>query len=633
MSERKIGVYICHCGGNISDYVDVERVRSAAAEPGVAVAKTALFACSDATQQEMVQDIREQGLDGLVVASCSPKLHLFTFRETAKRAGLNPYQYTQVNIREQCSWTHRDDPAGATEKAVRLVRGGIAKTKLTQPLEPIVVETVPEVLVIGAGIAGLRAAVGLADLGLAVLLVEKASEPGGRVAGLGKMYPQGKTGRELINELVKEVRKRERITLFTNAELVAKAGSIGDFQVKIRIAGGGADRTGGGRSAGTGGGETVGGETGAATGNREIVGGGPGSSNHGNAGTVGAGTGGEVVTARVGSIIVATGFDSYQPAPGEYGRGMPGVMTLPEFRELLDGAGNGPLLYRGKAIQDIIYIYCVGSRQEPGQKPDGEKINRYCSRYCCSAAVHAALLTRKKNPSVRQFHLCRDVRTYGKFELLYDQAMKGGSVFLKFPAIEPPVVEEKGDGRLRVTVRDLLTWGEHIALEADLVVLVTGMVPRENNRLVDLLKLPLGRDGFFNEIHPKLRPVETVVGGVFICGAAQGPKNSAESVASALAAVTQSAALLKKGFVELEPLIASVNPELCTWCAQCAKACPYAAIEQAQGEEKEVARVNRALCKGCGGCVPACPAGALDLQGYTDAQIRAMIDAFLKEAS
>ncbi|MEW6425251.1 MAG: CoB--CoM heterodisulfide reductase iron-sulfur subunit A family protein [Bacillota bacterium] len=587
MSERKLGVYICHCGGNISDCVDVERVRSAAAaEPGVAVAKTALFACSDATQQEMVQDIREQGLGGLVVASCSPKLHLFTFRETAKRAGLNPYQYTQVNIREQCSWTHRDDPAGATEKAVRLVRGGIAKTKLTQPLEPIVVETVPGVLVIGAGIAGLRAAVGLADLGLSVLLVEKAPEPGGRVAGMGKMYPQGKTGRELINELVEEVRKRERINLFTNAELEAKAGSIGDFQVKIRVGGGDADRT-----------------------------------------------GGEVVTARVGSIIVATGFDPYRPAPGEYGYGMTGVVTLPEFRELLDGAGDGPLFYRGKAIQVIVYIYCVGSRQEPGQKPDGEKVNRYCSRYCCSAAVHAALLTREKNPSVRQFHLCRDVRTYGKFELLYDQAMKGGSVFLKFPGDEPPVVEQQGNGRLKVTVRDLLTWGERLALEADLVVLVTGMVPRENGRLVDLLKIPLGRDGFFNEIHPKLRPVETVVGGVFICGAAQGPKNSTESVASALAAVTQSAALLKKGYVELEPLIASVNPELCTWCAQCAKACPYAAIEQAQGEEKEVARVNRALCKGCGGCVPACPAGALDLQGYTDAQIRAMIDAFLKEAS
>ena len=577
MNTLKIGVYICHCGGNISDYVDVEEVRAAATgEPGVAVAKTAMFTCSDATQQEIVTDIREHGLEGLVVASCSPKLHLFTFRETAKRAGLNPYQYTQVNLREQCSWAHRHNRRAATEKAIRLVRSGIARTKLTVPLEPLKIETTPAVLVVGAGVAGLRAAVGLADLGLNVYLLEKEAQPGGWVNRPGKMYPAGRTGKEIIAQLLAEVRKRKEITLFTGAELVEKSGSIGSFQVKVRVG----------------------------EGRRQDI------------------------SLNVGAVITATGFNPYRPAACEYGHGFAGAVTLPEYWNLL-AAANGSLIYRGKEIKNVVYIYCVGSRQDP----EKENTRSYCSRYCCNAAVYAALQTAEINPQIHQYHLYRDMRTYGKNELLFTRAREQGVRFLKFAGDNPPRVEEHADGRLQVTVGDLLTYGEEVQIRADLVVLVTGMVPRENEKLIQVLKLPLGKDGFFNEIHPKLRPVETVVGGVFICGAAQGPKNSAESVASALAAVTQSAALLKKGFVELEPLIAAVNPELCTWCAQCAKACPYAAIEQAQGEEKEVARVNRALCKGCGGCVPACPAGALDLQGYTDAQIRAMIDAFLKEAS
>ncbi|SFR10582.1 CoB--CoM heterodisulfide reductase iron-sulfur subunit A family protein [Desulfoscipio geothermicus] len=574
MSDRRIGVYICHCGGNISDYVDVEAVRQAVeVEPGVVVAKTAMFTCSDATQQEMIEDIREQNLDGLVVASCSPKLHLFTFREVAKRAGLNPYRYTQVNVREQCSWTHTDDRAGATEKAVRLVRAGVARTALTEPLEPIVIDTVPKVLVVGAGIAGLRAAIGLADLGISVLLAEKSAAPGGWVAGFNKMYPHDRTGRLLIKQLVDKVKRRENITLFTDAELVAKSGSIGNFQVKIRVNG---QKT-------------------------------------------------EEISTNVGSIIVATGFDGYHPRDGEYGYGIDGVVTLPEYKEILDNAGD-KMLFNGKEIKNVVYIYCVGSRQQTGENP-----HRYCSRYCCNAGVHAAVESAEKDPQVNQYHLFRDMRTYGKFELLYGRAREKGSVFLKFDDNEPPVVEKGPDGRLKVTVKDLLTYGEQVEIPADVVVLVTGMMPRENSALVDILKLPVGRDGFFNEIHPKLRPVETVVDGVFICGACQGPKNSAESVASALAAVTQSASILKKGFVELEPLIAVIDPKKCKLCDVCSKSCPYSAIEQEHYQGKTVARVNEAVCKGCGGCAPLCPDNAIDLKGYTDAQMESMIDAMLKE--
>ncbi|WP_066639938.1 CoB--CoM heterodisulfide reductase iron-sulfur subunit A family protein [Desulfolucanica intricata] len=575
MTNRRIGVYICHCGGNISDYVDVDRVRGAIKdEAGVVVAKTAMFTCSDATQQEMVQDINEQKLDGLVVASCSPKLHLFTFREVAKRARLNPYQYTQVNIREQCSWTHTDDKEGATKKAVRLIRAGIARTNLTEPLDPIKIDTVPKVLVVGAGIAGLRAAIGLADLGMSVFLIEKSRDVGGWVKSFGKMYPHNKTGKKIIEQLVNEIKKRENITLFTNTELVEKSGSIGNFNIKIRVD----------------------------------------DQNHNE------------INVNVGSIITATGFDSYRPETGEFGYGLNGVVTLPEFKELLDNS-DGNLIYNGKEIKNIVYIYCVGSRQDSGV----ENAKRYCSRYCCNAAVHSSIVAFEKKPKIHQFHLFRDIRTYGKFELLYNRSREKGSVYLKYDENEPPTVETDLSGKLRVTVRDILTFGEEITVQADLVVLVTGMVPAKNDKLIDALKLPLGRDGFFNEIHPKLRPVETVVDGVFICGACQGPKNSSESVASALAAVTQSASILKKGYVELEPLIASVNPELCSWCDECVNSCPYSAIERGQYQGQEVAVVNKAVCKGCGGCAPLCPKDAINLKGYTDSQIRSMIDAFLKE--
>ena len=235
---RRIGVYVCHCGGNISDYVNVEKVIADIRDAGdVVVARTAMFACSDATQQDMVADIQAQGLDGLVVASCSPKLHTYTFRGVAGRAGLNPYEYTQVNIREQCSWVHTDDAEAATAKATALVRAGISRTRLTAPLEPIVVETLPHTLVIGGGIAGLRAAVGLADIGLQVTLVERELQLGGWVRRFGPMYPHDRAGRALIEALIGEVRRRPLITVLTGAEVIGKAGSLGNYRVTIRIGG------------------------------------------------------------------------------------------------------------------------------------------------------------------------------------------------------------------------------------------------------------------------------------------------------------------------------------------------------------------------------------------------------------
>jgi heterodisulfide reductase subunit A len=569
---RRIGVYVCHCGGNISDYVDVDKVIDDIRDAGdVVVAKTAMFTCSDATQQEIVADIQANHLDGLVVASCSPKLHTYTFRGVAERAGLNPYEYTQVNIREQCSWVHTDDHDGATAKATALVKAGIGRTRNTVPLVPLVVETLPHTLVIGGGIAGLRAAVGLADIGLRVTLVERELSLGGWVRQFGPMYPHDRKGTELIAHLVAEVRKRPSITVLTGAEMVGKAGSFGNYRVSLRI---------GGEGSGT-------------------------------------------IEVAVGSIVVATGFDAYAPGDGELGYGTEGVLTLPEFKELVDGS-SGALAWNGRPVRSVAYVYCVGSRNTAGCD------NAYCSRFCCAATVQTALGVSGIDRTIRQFHLYRDMRTYGKFEPLYTEAREAGSVFLKFDNDEPPTVARGADGRLTVTVRDLLTERTQLDIPVDLVVLVTGMVPRENKALVDVLKLPAGSDGFFNEIHPKLRPVETVVDGVLIAGACQGPKTSGESVMSGLAAVTQSAAVLKKGYTELDPLVAIVDPEACTACGDCLTACPYDAISMAEEGDRHFAVISPTGCKGCGGCVPICPENAIDLLGYTDAEITSMIDSLVE---
>jgi heterodisulfide reductase subunit A len=578
MSEdRRIGVYLCHCGGNISDYVDVSKVREALAdEPDVVISETKLFACSDGTQQEMVTDIQDNKLNGLVVASCSPKLHQVTFQGVSKRADLNPYSYTQVNVREQCSWAHTDDHEGATEKAIGLIRAGVAKTRLSRPLEPLVVKTLPKTMVVGGGVAGLRAAIGLADIGLGVVIVERASKLGGWVGELGPMYPSERSGREQIDFLIAEVAMRPSITVLTGAELVSKSGSFGNYVTEVRVQG-----------------------------QDEMV---------------------EMVTAEVGTIVVATGFDTYQPEVGEFGYGIEGVVTLPEFTKLVDGAAGskGPLTYRGKPVRTIAYVYCVGNRQ-----PEGG--NEYCSKFCCAATVHASLKIAKHDSTLRQYHLHRDIRTYGKFELMYSESRERGSVYLKFPDDTPPSVAKMPDGRLAVTVVDTQTGNEELTLPADLVVLVTGMVPRKNQDLTSVLKLPVGVDGFYNEIHPKLRPVETVVAGVMIAGACQSPKTLSESVASGLAAVTQSAGILLKGFAELDPLVATVDTAACTGCNDCLPSCPYDAITTVKSDGRDVVDISAAVCKGCGGCVPVCAENAIDLLGYTDAQMRASIDSLAKE--
>jgi heterodisulfide reductase subunit A len=292
---------------------------------------------------------------------------------------------------------------------------------------------------------------------------------------------------------------------------------------------------------------------------------------------------------------------------------------------------DGPLTWHGRPVRGVAYVYCVGSRQ-----PRGSGGNEYCSRFCCTATVHASLRVAELDPAVHQYHLVRDMRAYGAYELLYDRSRRGGAHYLGVADDQPPTVSGPGpDGRLTVTVRDQHAAGMELELPVDLVVLVTGAVPRENGDLIRTLKLPVGRDGFLNEIHPKLRPVETVVDGVNICGACQGPKTSAESVASGLAAVTQASAVLKRGHADLDPLVAVADPAACDGCGACLDVCPYRAITLTGRDGAgtgQVAVIDETACKGCGGCAPDCPVDAIDLRGYTDAQIRGMIDGLLEVA-
>jgi heterodisulfide reductase subunit A2 len=571
--KKRIGVYICHCGGNISDYVDVEQLRNIVGqEECVVISKDVMFACADSNQKEMVNDITENHLDGIVVASCSPKLHLHTFRSVAERAGLNPYNYVQVNVREQCSWAHSDHPDQASYKAAGLIRAGIKRVSSSEALVNIEIKAQKSVVVIGAGVAGMRASLDLARMGNQVVLVEKEAHAGGLLADKGIVFPTNQKGQELIDLLLDQIKKTPKITLFTSAGIEKVTGSIGDFKVEIRI----------------------------------------------------NGTPGEIMTFRAGAILVTTGNEPYMPKDGEFGyKAGSRVMTMNEFDKLIGSAAD-KLVYHGKAVKTIAYIYCVGMRQAQGE-------NKYCSRSCCTAAIHSSLVVHDKFKGVKAFHIYRDIRTYGKNEVLYERSSKAGDTYFMYLEKDPPVVTENG-GKITVSFKDVLTLKRELELEADLVVLVNGMIPRSDSQSIAAkLKIPVGNDKFFNEIHPKLRPVETVINGVFLGGSCQGPKNITESVQSSLAAAAKINAIIRKETLELEPIVARINAEACTWCGKCQEVCEYDAIFRVETNGKVVAAVNEATCKGCGICAPVCPSDAIEIAQYTNDEIEGMIDGFAEQ--
>ncbi|MBC8330983.1 MAG: CoB--CoM heterodisulfide reductase iron-sulfur subunit A family protein [Anaerolineae bacterium] len=659
-NELRIGVYTCYCGGNISDVVDCERVAKTLIEfPNVVVSRTDMSMCSDAGQSMIEADIREKGINRVVIGACAPSLHEQTFRGTVTRAGLNPYLYHHVGLREQDSWVHHCDCEGATCKAMRLMLAGVAKARHLDPLEPIRLAAEKHALVIGGGVAGLRSALDIARRGLNVTLIEKSPFLGGRMAQLETLFPTGEDARTGLHGLIQKVIQHPKITLFTQAQLVKMAGYVGDYQVTIEQQSRGVH---------------VEIAEAALTANLPEV---PDEFNYGltrrkiiyraypgcypsTPAVDWKNYNGEPLVINgqptvlynepktfdltVGAIVVATGFKPYEPRQGEYGYGeIPEVVTLPQLIRHLALLGDGkPLTWNDHPVRDVALIHCVGSREIEGVHPpheDGE-VNNYCSRVCCTATLHMANELHERFPHLNLYDLYEDIRTYGHgHEQYYRDALENTTRFLRFHGDDRPevVAAEPGDTHpVLVRINDHLTWGEAMEVPVDLVVLAVGFMPRDVSDLIKLLKISAGTDRFLLERHPKLQPVETAVPGVVLAGTAQGPMTVQESCAAASAAAAKVSSLLGQGQVELEPFVAKVDLEKCDGTGTCMEVCQYEDAIHLEtvliaGQEVRRAVVTPANCSGCGGCVSACPNRAIDVQGWTLTQYEAMIDAFALE--
>jgi heterodisulfide reductase subunit A len=601
---KTVGVYICHCGGNISDHVDVARLAdNAKRQEGVAVARTNAFMCSDPGQELIRKDIASGRINRVVVASCAPGLHETTFRGAIKRARMNPYLYEHANIREQVSWVHHGEKA--TDKAAALVAAAIAKARELEPLEPVRVEACNHATVIGGGVAGMRAAIDLSRRGIGVTLIEKSPFLGGRTAKLATLYPTGASAQSVVCALAEAVDNDDGIDALTCTEVTAFDGYVGNFTLTLTVDPA-RDCTD----------EIAVGSYAAWRGYR------PQSRSKTD----------PQFTLRTGAVILATGFRPHTPDRGQYHfLKQPEVMTLPQFlEETADNLSTAEALtIQGRTIRRMAFIHCVGSRQIPGiHEPAADgSLNEHCSRTCCSAVLQTALQIRRRHPRTHVLDYYRDIRTYGRGqEAYYDNASQHNVLFFRFEPDSPPVVEPNTGGSypLRIRVKDTLTFGETLSAEVDLVVLAVGMEAQPIPSLVEMMKLPVGADRFLQEVHPKLRPVEVANPGILLAGTCQAPMDIGEACAAAQASAAKAATLLGKGFVELDPYVAEVTSSKCSGHGNCQAACP---VQDAITLADNVARINPALCTGCGICVAECPQGAIDIKGWTLKQYEAMVDA------
>jgi heterodisulfide reductase subunit A len=570
--QPRIGVYICHCGINIAATVDVGRVAAFAATlPGVVVARDYLYMCSDPGQGLIQQDITEQELNRVVVASCSPRMHEPTFRTAAYQVGLNPYLVEMSNIREQCSWVHTDRQE-ATEKAKWLVASVVAKAARLKPLESREVGVVPGAVVVGGGVAGMAAALDVADAGFPVTLVEKSDHLGGRLADLNCTFPTLEPVAELLEPLVERVASHPDITVLLNSRVAEVEGYVGNFTVQVRESPTGSEST-----------------------NPEST---------------------DLRSFDVGSIIIATGYDVFDPRrKPELGYAQyPNVITSLEMERRLF---EGDLTVNGVSPKSVAFVQCVGSR-------DVQLGNAYCSRVCCMYTAKQSRLVKEMLPKADVTVFYMDVRTFGKgAEEFYDEARAKGVLYRKGNVSEI----YRGGERVVLVGEDTLQ-GRPFDIEVDLVVLAVGMEPRSDVAdLSTLLKLPRSSDGFFMELHPKLRPVDTAVDGVFLAGCCQGPKDIPDTVAQAKAAASSALIPLLRGTVPVESATAVVDPEQCAGCGMCVEVCPYGApaLDLLWG----VSRINAVLCKGCGACAVTCPSKAISHQHFTPGQVLAQIDALV----
>ena len=551
----RIGVFVCHCGINISGVVDVPAVRDYAASlPYVEYATDNLFTCSTDTQDIIAKVIQEKNLNRIVVAACTPKTHEPLFQETLVNAGLNKYLFEMTNIRNQDSWVHKDEPKKATEKAMDLVRMAVAKAALMTPLKEADVDINQRALVVGGGISGMVSARTLSRQGYKVSLVERASSLGGQALNLYRTW-KGDDIQKNLSELVRSVETDANIDVHLSTELTSVEGFVGNFKTTLSKGG-----------------------------NSQVV--------------------------EHGIAVISTGAKEFKPDEYLYGKD-PRVMTHLELDKRFQD--HDPSL---KGIKNAVFIQCVGSR---------ELHRPYCSRVCCTHAIESALQLKEMNPDMNVYILYRDIRTYGEREYLYRKARLEGVLFVQFSKDQKPKVSAGEDG-LKIEVVDQ-NLGETLLLKADLLALASAILPYKDEKLAQFFKVPMNEDGFFVEAHAKLGPSEFATDGVFLCGMAHYPKPIDESVAQAQAAASRAVTLLARERVKVSGMVAYVNPLSCSSCGVCVEVCPYSAPSLVEkGPFAGKAEVNPVLCKGCGLCVASCRSGALNLRGFEEGQIMAMIN-------
>lgn len=642
MSEKpRIGVYICHCGLNIAATVDVKAVAEYAKTlPNVVVARDYVFMCSEPGQSLIKEDIKNYNLNRVVVAACSPSMHEPTFRAAVESAGLNKYLFEMANIREHCSWVHVDQEL-ATEKAKDLIRMAVAKARLLEPLEEKVFPAQSSVMILGGGVAGMRAALELAKYGFEAYLIEKGPALGGKAALIGYIDPCTK-GHEVVSKMTELISGNHKIHVFTNAELIDLKGFAGNYIGKVKLYPRFVNEN------CTSCGECVSVcpidvanefEFGISKRKAIFL---PFKNSHPpyyvidnkicnkcgecvkvcRFNAINLNEASTVLELNFGALIIAIGYDPYTPPSGEYGyESHDNIITLLQLKKLLDPEGptHGELTIGGKVPKSIAFIQCVGSRNTtPGSRS-------YCSRTCCISAINSAIQIKEKYPDIDVYIIYKDIMTYGDYENLYMKAGESLVKFLKFEDDIPNVIV--GPEGLFVDVFEY-TIQERIRIPVDAVVLSIGMIPsRYIDDIMDVTRVSRGGDGFLREAHLKLAPLESPTSGMFLAGSITGPKNIMESIRMGSAAASKAANLLAAGKIKAEAVKATVDKDICVNCDACVVSCIFGAIEASPFGLPNVIEAN---CKGCGVCAAECPMGAMQLRHFKDEQTVAAIDALFE---